>query len=164
MALNRSALRHTVVKNLGPSTVLTIGATVAQTSSVLDLRAATQQAGKYTFAKFVYMARKAGTAGTGGAVMTITTGSTNAANTALANYPVSTVGTDAGHGYASASTNQDLVVVVDVDLMDSGVQEFLKATVGVTGTASDTFTGMIFVILGGAVEAPVTNTAMLTTG
>lgn len=162
MSLMRGHLANTVVKPLGVAATMTIGATVTATSTPFDLRAATATAQKFTWAKFGFIGIKTGTAGVGGATLTVTTGATNAAAGALTNFPVTTVGTDANHGYSPASTTV-VAVTKDIDLLDSQVLEWLKATVTVTGTASDTTAGYFFVILGGARELPVSNAAVATT-
>lgn len=162
MALMRGVLANTVVKPLGTSGTLTIGGTVTADSTPFDTRAATATAQKFTWAKFGFIGVKTGTAGVGGATLVVTTGATNAAATAMAAYPVTTVGTDANHGYSPASTTV-IAVTKDIDLMNSQVLEWLKATVVVTGTASDTTLGFFFVILGGARELPVSNAAVATT-
>jgi len=156
MGLMRGALLHTVFKPLGASGTLTIGGTVAATSTVFDLRTATATAGKYTYAKFGFIGVKTGTAGVGGATLQVKTGATSSPTTAMSNYPVTTVGTDQNHGYTPNSTTV-FAVTQDIDLMNSQVLEFLQATVTVTGTASDTTAGYFFVILGGSRELPNVN-------
>ena len=80
----------------------------------------------------------------------------------MSRFPVTAAGTDVMHGYSGAATT-NVMVTKDIDLSDSQVREFLRATVDVTGTASDTWDGYFFVILGGARELPMTNVAALTT-
>jgi hypothetical protein len=81
----------------------------------------------------------------------------------MAAFPVTTLGTDAMHGYTPASTTV-FTVAKDINLKHSQVLRWLKATVDVTGSAgTDTTAGYFFVILSGAREYPVTNTVAATT-
>ena len=155
-------LQNAILKPLGAHTQLVIGALVTANSSVFDLRAATQTFGKFSTAIFGYVGSKTGTAGVGGLTLTVTTGTTSTPTTGMTHFPVTVVGTDAMHGYAPNSTTV-VMVTKFIDLSDSQVREFLRCTIDATGTASDTWDGHFFVILGGARELPMTNVAALTT-
>ena len=162
MAQMRTALRHTVVKNLGYKHTTS---TAVQTAIPIDLRDATATSGKFTFAKLVFVGTKTGTNAIASATMTPLTGSTVSCATALTNYPVKAAGTDPGHGYIAAAgtaATGNFVIEYDIDLEDSGVLEWLGCTVSITCT-TDVVDGIIFVILGGSRELPNTNVAMATT-
>jgi len=155
-------LQNAILKPLGTASIMTVGGTVTGASTPFDLRAATQTFGKFSSALFGFIGLKTGTAGVGQATLTVTTGTTNAAATAMADFTVTAAGTDANHGYSPASTTV-IAVTKWIDLSNSQVREWLKATVDVTGTASDTTIGHFFVILSGARESPMPNTAVATT-
>lgn len=161
MALMRGHLGNTVIKPLNASGTLTIGGTVSAISTPFDLGIG-PGIQEYSWAKFCFVGVKTGTAGVGGATMTVTTGATNAAAGAMTSFPVTVVGTDAMHGYTPASTTV-YTVTKDIDLRNSQLLRWIKATVDVTGSASDTHAGYFFIILGGARELPVTNTVAATT-
>jgi hypothetical protein len=164
MGLMRAELSNCVIKPLSCNGVMTFGGTVTQTSDVFDLRAATATGQKFTWAKFVYVGTKAGTAGVAAITITPTTGATSAAATAIAAYPVSVPGGTVSTGSLTTTAAGQVSASYDIDLVNSGVLEFLKFLVTFsTGTASDTITGQGFLILGGARELPVTDAANLTT-
>ena len=164
MALMRGSLANTAVKSLSCNAVMTYGGTTTVTSDVFDLRVSTATAQKFTWAKFVYTATKAGTAGVAALTITPYTGATNTCATAMTNYPVSVPGGTPTTGSLTTTAAGQVSAVYDIDLENTQVLEFLKFIVTFsTGTASDTLTGQGVLILGGARELPVTNAAHLTT-
>lgn len=148
MGVKRFSATDTVIKVISPSTALTIGATVTQTSSAFDLGVDR----KFSAAKAIYIAAKAGTAGVLDAVMSVTTGPTNAAAGAF--MAAQAVGTALNTGHAPASA-VDIVRVLDIDLNNVLCDRWIKVVVAVTGTASDTSTGRILLLLEGPREQPV---------
>lgn len=162
MALARGYLANCVVKSLTGIATMTGGATVTLNSTVLDLgiAAGTQ---KFTWAKFVFVAAKAGTAGVAAVTITPLTGTTSAAATAMSRFPVSVAGGTPTSGSLTSTAAGQIVAAYDIDLKDSDVRQFIKVKVDATLTASDTLIGQVIVILGGVDELPASNAAHLTT-
>ncbi len=177
MALNRGALAHCRVHDITPATgnTLTAGGTTAVTSQVFDLRAAGVRAGEFSYCKVVYTGL-ATTAAAKTLSLSMELDTSAASGSGFAAMPwsvsgqtqpngaISTAGTDLDHGFvAPASTAVNVVAEMDVDLLMA--KEFLRVTVTgtFTNTITDTVTGRILLILGGATEAPQTQSATLTT-
>lgn len=168
MALNRAALTHCKAKNLSASTTvantLTAGGTTEFISAAFDLHDAAQQAGKFTYAKVIVPFVKTGSAAVKVQVTLKHCTTTGGSYTTYAGPTPATTAlcVDAGHGYVA--TAGVAIVELDADLLNA--DEFLKVYVDATFTAANTDAVILapVLVLGGAVEAPTTNTAMLTTG
>lgn len=176
MALNRAALAHCRVHDITPASgnTLTAGGTTVVTSLVFDLHAAGIRAGEFSYAKLVYVATaNVASAKAASVSMELDTSAASGSGFAAmpwsvsgqvqANGAISTPGTDSQHGYTGPCTNANIVAEMDVDLLMA--KEFLRATVTATftNTTTDTLAGRILLILGGATEAPQTQSAQLTT-
>lgn len=149
MSFKRNRPQQSVIKLISPVTVLTIGGTVKQTSSAFDLGLDR----KYSSAKAIYYAEKAGAGAAMDAVMSCTTGPTNAAAGAF--MAAQAVGTSLNTGHSAAGTST-IVRVLDIDLNNILCDRWIKVVVDVTGGGTDTATGVIFLLLQAAREEPVT--------
>lgn len=159
MTYYRNHLKECAVKSLTGTATMTGGGTVTLDSAVLDLGLDK----KYSWAKFVYVAAKAGTAAVASVTITPYTGTTSSPATAMTHYPVSVPGGYPTSGSLTTTAAGQISEVYDIDLNDSQVRRYLKVTINATLTASDTLIGQVIVILGGPREEPVSNTAHLTT-
>ena len=159
----RGSLKNTVVKHLGYYHVTSNG-TQAVYPLNLDDAAATGQ--KYTWAKFVVLGTKTGGLHPGNLKFTPYTGTSVSCATGMADYPISVVGTDSGHGYtADAGTVETgrIVIEYDIDLTNSLVRTWIGGLITTVVATTDVMDIMVCVVLGGAREAPVTSTAQATT-
>lgn len=148
MVWKRNASQQAVTKVIGATTVMTIGGTVTHASSAFDLGVSR----RYSAAKAIYTGVKGGTAGTMDVTMTVTTGPSNAAAGAF--MAANDVGTSLATGHAPNSASE-ISVTRDIDLTSSLCDRWIKVTVNATGSASDTVSGRIILVLSGAREEPV---------